>query len=409
MFAANIFLKKVEFLDSFYRPTRVEISLDALSHNIQSFRSYIPRDIALMAVIKADAYGHGAVQVAREAIACEVDYLAVAFLDEALELRNAGVEAPILVLGHTPVEGIALAAEKQITLTIYSDDALDAIGERAASEPPVKVHIKIDTGMGRIGLSRLSDASAFVDRALSLPGLRVEGLYTHYACADETDKTGTLAQHGRLKAIVDHFAERGITFPYVHAGNSAAAIDTPELTYNMVRLGIGMYGLYPSDEVMKERIELQPVMSIKTGVVMLKSVPQGEGISYGHRYHTKRDGERIATLPVGYADGYSRMLTGKAQALIHGRRVPVVGAICMDQCMIDVSELADTTALGDEVVILGRQGEDQITAEELAAQLGTINYEIVCMISHRVPRVYTRGGRTVYTVNYLRHEMDTAE
>lgn len=396
-------------MDSFYRPTRVEISLDALAHNIQSFRSYIPRDIALMAVIKADAYGHGAVQVAREAIACGVDYLAVAFLDEALELRNAGVEAPILVLGHTPVEGIALAAEKRITLTIYSDEALDAISERATTEPPVTVHIKIDTGMGRIGLSRLSDASAFVDRALSLPGLRVEGLYTHYACADETDKTGTLAQHGRLKAIVDHFTERGITFPYVHAGNSAAAIDTPELTYNMVRLGIGMYGLYPSDEVMKDRIELQPVMSIKTGVVMLKSVAQGEGISYGHRYHTKRDGERIGTLPVGYADGYSRMLTGKAQALIHGRRVPVVGAICMDQCMIDVSELAETTKLGDEVVILGRQGEDQISAEELAAQLGTINYEIVCMISHRVPRVYTRGGKAVYTVNYLRHEMDSAE
>jgi len=401
-------LKKVEFLDSFYRPTRVEISLDALSHNIQSFRSYIPRSIALMAVIKADAYGHGAVQVAREAISCGVDYLAVAFLDEALELRKAGVEAPILVLGHTPVAGIALAAEKRITLTIYSDDALDAIGELSPSLPPVTVHIKIDTGMGRIGLSRLADASAFVDRALSLPGMRVEGLYTHYACADETDKTGTLAQHNRLKAIVDHFAERGITFPYVHAGNSAAAIDTPELTYNMVRLGIGMYGLYPSDEVRKERVTLQPVMSIKTGVVMLKSLPKGEGISYGHRYHTQRDGERIGTLPVGYADGYSRMLTGKAQALIHGQRVPVVGAICMDQCMIDVSDLEEA-ALGDEVVILGRQGKEMISAEELAAQLGTINYEIVCMISHRVPRVYTRGGRTVYTVNHLRHEMDTTE
>ncbi|MCL6602572.1 MAG: alanine racemase [Paenibacillus sp.] len=395
-------------MDTFYRPTRVEISLDALYHNIRAFRHYIPESISLMAVIKADAYGHGAVQVAREALTCGVDYLAVAFLDEALELRRAGVSAPILVLGHTPVDGISLAAENNITLTVYSNEALDALASRPTSAPVVTIHIKIDTGMGRIGLYCLEDASAFITRALSLPGVKVEGLYTHYACADESDKTCTLEQHSKLKAVVDHFAEQGISFPYVHAGNSAAAIDTPELTYNMVRLGIGMYGLYPSEEVDKERIELRPVMSIKTGVVMLKPVPLGSGISYGHRYHTKQDGEMIATLPVGYADGYSRLLTGKAQALIQGQRVPVVGTICMDQCMIDVSAITGA-AVGDEVVILGRQGEEMISAEELAAELGTINYEIVCMISHRVPRVYTRNGRAVYTVNHLRHEMDIDE
>ncbi|MBC8078737.1 MAG: alanine racemase [Gorillibacterium sp.] len=395
-------------MESFYRPTRVEISLDALYHNIRAFRHYLPEPIHLMAVIKADAYGHGAVQVAREAITCGVDYLAVAFLDEALELRRAGVSAPILVLGHTPVNGISLAAENNISLTVYSDEALDAIARRPQGVPPVTIHIKIDTGMGRIGLNCLEDASAFVSRALSLPGVKVEGLYTHYACADECDKTFTLEQHSKLKAVVDHFADKGITFPYIHAGNSAAAIDTPELTYNMVRLGIGMYGLYPSENVGKEQIQLQPVMSIKTGVVMLKPVPLDSGISYGHRYRTKREGEMIATLPVGYADGYSRMLTGKVQALIKGQRVPVVGTICMDQCMIDVSDIAGA-ALGDEVVILGRQGEEMISAEELAAGLGTLNYEIVCMISHRVPRVYTRNGRAVYTVNHLRHEMDTME
>lgn len=395
-------------MDTFYRSTRVEISLDALRHNIEAFRSCLPERIALMAVIKADAYGHGAVQVARETLEHGVSYLAVAFLDEAIELRQAGIEAPILVLGHAPVKGIELAAREGITLTAFSEEMLAALARRPQDAPELAVHIKIDTGMGRLGLQSTEDAVSYIERAMALPGVRVEGLFTHYACADEKDKTVTLNQYARFRAVVDAFAEKGITFLYLHAGNTAAAIDTPELTCNMVRLGIGMYGLYPSEEVRKESIALQPVMSIKAEIVHLKRVKAGAGISYGHRYHVLREEEAIATLPIGYADGYSRMLTGKAEALIGGTRVPIVGTVCMDQCMAEVTDVPGVSA-GDEAVLLGSQGAELISAEELAAKLGTINYEITCMISHRVPRIYIRGGRIVHILNHLRHEQHTPE
>lgn len=395
-------------MDTFYRSTRVEISLDALRHNIEAFRRALPEQIALMAVIKADAYGHGAVQVAQETLEHGVSYLAVAFLDEAIELRQAGIEAPILVLGHTPVKGIELAAREGITLTVFSEEMLAALARRPQDAPELTVHIKIDTGMGRLGLQTTEEAVAYIERAMALSGVRVEGLFTHYACADEADKAVTLAQYDRFKAVVDHFASRGVRFPYLHAGNTAAAIDTPELSYNMVRLGIGMYGLYPSEEVRKDSVDLQPVMSIKTEIVHLKRVKAGAGISYGHRYHVRRDEESIATLPIGYADGYSRMLTGKAEALIRGKRVPVVGTICMDQCMAEATDVPGVS-VGDEAVLLGCQGEDRISAEELADRLGTINYEITCMISHRVPRIYIRGGRIVHILNHLRHEQHTQD
>jgi alanine racemase len=395
-------------VDTFYRSTRVEISLDALRHNIEAIRRALPEQIALMAVIKADAYGHGAVQVARETLEHGVSYLAVAFLDEAIELRQTGIEAPILVLGHTPITGIELAAREGITLTAFSEELLEALARRPQDAPELTVHVKLDTGMGRLGLQTTEEAVSYIERAMSLPGVRVEGLFTHYACADESDKAVTLAQYARFQEAVEACAARGICFRYLHAGNTAAAIDTPELTCNMVRLGIGMYGLYPSKEVRRDSIDLQPVMSIKTAVVHLKRVKAGAGISYGHRYHVQRQEEAIATLPIGYADGYSRMLTGRASALIHGQRVPIVGSICMDQCMAETTKLVDV-AVGDEAVLLGSQGEDQITAEELADTLGTINYEITCMISHRVPRIYMRGGRIVHILNHLRHEQHALE
>ncbi|AFH59683.1 alanine racemase [Paenibacillus caseinilyticus] len=389
-------------MDSFYRPTRVEISLDALRHNIGEFRRVLPEHVRMMAVVKADAYGHGAVEVCREVLQCGVEYIAVAFLDEGLELRKAGITAPILVLGYTPPEGLETAWNHDITLNLYTDELLDAWERLGPRERPLRIHIKVDTGMNRIGVTGEEQAVTLIERALGIPALQVEGLFTHYACADEEDKSYTLQQYARFQQVVEHFRSRGIEFPYVHAGNSAAAIDTPELTYNMVRLGISMYGLYPSDEVMKERVDLQPVLSIKTGVVMLKKVLAGEGISYGAVYRPQEE-ETIATLPIGYADGFSRMLTGKAYALIRGRRVPIVGRICMDQCMMNVTPLADISS-EEEVVILGRQGSETISAEEHAQWLGTVNYEVVCMISHRVPRMYIRGGQVVSTINpLLRH------
>lgn len=390
-------------MDSFYRPTWVEISLDALRHNLSEFRRVLPEQMCIMTVVKADAYGHGAVQIAKEAVREGAAYLSVAFMDEALELRRAGIDAPILVLGYTPAEAIPLAVQYGITINVYSTDVLEALEKQDGSGRSITIHVKLDTGMGRLGLHREEEAIAFIERALRIPEVNVEGLFTHFACADEADKSYTLEQHRKFDRIVRHFADRGVQFDYLHTGNTAAGIDCPELSYNMVRIGIGLYGLYPSQEVNQDMVALQPVMCLKTKIVMLKEMSEGAGISYGTVYHT-REGERIATLPVGYADGFSRMLTGKADALVRGQRVPVVGTICMDQCMISVSDV-DAVALDDEVVIFGSQGEAVIPAEELAARLGTINYEIVSMISHRVPRVYVRGGQVVNTVNLLHHHV----
>jgi alanine racemase len=386
-------------VDSFYRPTRVEISLDALRHNLEAFRKALPEHVNMMAVVKADAYGHGALEVSKEALRCGVSYIAVAFLDEGLELRRLGITAPILVLGYTPPEGLQPAWEHDITVNIYTEELLNAAQVLNTQGRPLKVHMKIDSGMNRIGVPSEEEAIRLIAKALSIPSIELEGLFTHYACADEEDKSYTETQHERFSRVVEHFQQKNITFRYIHAGNSATAIDMPDKTFNMVRLGISMYGLYPSEEVNHQQIQLESVLSIKTGVVMVKQVPPDEGVSYGAIYRTTQE-ETIATLPIGYADGFSRMLTGKAQVLVRGQRVPVVGRICMDQCMMNVTGLADIP-IEEEVVILGRQGKERITAEEHAEWLGTINYEITCMISHRVPRVYVRGGQVVSIVNPL--------
>ncbi|MDD9266595.1 alanine racemase [Paenibacillus sp. GCM10023248] len=385
-------------MDAFYRPTWVEISLDALRSNIEGFQKILPAGMKQMAVVKADAYGHGAVEVSKEALAAGVDYLGVAFFDEALELRNAGITAPILVLGYTPPEGVERARELDVTIAVYSRDVLEEL-QAQQHRKKLKIHIKLDTGMGRLGLHTEADAIPFIEQALTIPNVEVEGLFTHYANADEVDKSYTLEQYRRFERIVSYFTDKGVSFPYIHAGNSAAAIDLPGLTYSMVRLGISMYGLYPSADVDQAKIDLKPVLSLKTGIVHLKTLPPGSGISYGTIYHTKGE-ERIGTLPIGYADGYSRMLSGKAEVLVRGKRVPIVGRICMDQCMINVSEVEDVKAL-DEVVLIGEQDGQCIRAEDIADQLGTVNYEVICMISHRVARVYVRGGERVDAINPL--------
>jgi alanine racemase len=388
-------------VQDFYRPTWIEVSLDALESNWNELRKFLPDDMHMMAVVKADAYGHGAVQVAEQVIEQGADYIGVAFLDEALDLRKDGITAPILVLGYTAPESIQVAIEHDITLTAFSHDLLSALQNQALAEDDkqLKVHVKIDSGMGRVGLHQKEDAIAYIEEMMKLPNVLLEGVFTHYATADEADKTYITKQYHKFEEIISHFKKQGIEFPYIHAGNSATAIDTPELSYNMVRIGIAMYGMYPSGEVKMDEVHLKPVLSIKSKIVMLKTLPPNSGISYGIRYHTKGD-ERIATLPIGYADGYSRLLNGKGEALVHGKRVPIVGTICMDQCMIQVDNVKDAQ-VGDEVVLLGTQGTDSITAEEIADKLGTINYEIVCMLSHRVPRVYVKKHKVVKVVNAL--------
>ncbi|GMK46376.1 alanine racemase [Paenibacillus glycanilyticus] len=391
-------------MESYYRPTRVEISLDALNRNLHAFRSAMPEGRLLMASVKANAYGHGAVEIAREAERFGVDYLGVAFLDEALQLRHAGIATPILVLGFVPADALAIARDKDITIAMFREDILEAAAALPAHADgkKLKAHIKIDSGMGRLGIIGKDEAIAFIRKALDVPQLEVEGLFTHYAKADETDKSYTRQQYERFHAVAEYVRSNQLPIRILHAANSAAGIDTPEYGGDMVRLGISMYGLYPSDEVSRERIKLEPVLSLKSEVVMVKKAPPGWGISYGTRYVTKQE-ECIGTLPIGYADGFSRMLTGKAHVLVRGVKVPVRGTICMDQCMIALDPASADTAVepGEEVVLIGRQGEEEISAEELALQLGTINYEVTCMLAARVPRVYVREGQVTAVSNPL--------
>ena len=391
-------------MQAIYRPTLADINLDHLRANYNAFREALPTDMLLLACVKANAYGHGAVEVARELQQLGADYLSVAFLDEALELRQAGITLPILVLGYTPPDGVAEALKHDITLTVYSDDVAEALARLPASSRRLKVHVKIDTGMGRLGFTHHEEALSYIAHLQELPSVHVEGVFTHYARADEADKRSVLAQYERFRELIGKLESRGMAIPYIHAGNSATAIDTPELGCNMVRLGISMYGMYPSGEVDRGRIGLTPLLRLVSRVIMVKDVPPGTPIGYGGTYVTAGEA-RIATIPIGYADGYSRLLSGKAHVLIHGERRPVVGRVCMDQCMVDVTGMA--VKPGDEVVLIGAQGDASIPAEELAEQLGTINYEVTSMIAARVPKVYVRGGVRVDVVNPLLHQFST--
>ncbi|GFN29767.1 alanine racemase [Paenibacillus xylaniclasticus] len=390
-------------MEAYYRATRAEISLDALRHNLTAFRQAIPESMLLMASVKANAYGHGAVHIAKEAEAFGVDYMGVAFLDEALQLRRNGIKTPILVLGYVPVSGLEAAREHNVTIALFRDDVLDAAAQLPDNGKKLKVHIKIDSGMGRLGKLPGGEAERFIERALAVKQLDVEGMFTHYSKADELDKMYTKQQYERFSSVVNYVRSHSLPISLIHAANSATGIDTPEWGYGMLRLGIGMYGLYPSDDVNKQRVELEPVMTLKTAVAMTKTAPKDWGISYGARYVTSSE-ESIGTLPIGYADGFSRMLSGKAEALIRGVRVPVLGSICMDQCMIGLAAAeanGQPVSVDEEVVLLGVQGDQRITADDIASKLGTISYEVTCMLASRVPRVYVRSGETIAVVNPL--------
>ena len=387
-----------------YRPTQAEINLDHLKHNVNVFRKSLPKDVLFSACVKANAYGHGAVEIAKELERIGVDYLNVAFLDEALELRKAGINTPILILGYTPPEGIETAYRHDITVTVFSEEVITSIESLDPSEDirKLKVHLKIDSGMGRLGVITAEDAKQVASRLSCLPYVELEGAYTHFAKADEENKDYTLMQYQRFMDVISVLRDSGYKLPIIHTGNSAAAIDTPSLSLNMVRVGISLYGLYPSDEVDKQSVHLLPVLTLKTKIVYVKNVPEHWGISYGTRYYSSEE-ERIGTLPIGYADGYSRMLTGKTEVLIRGHRVPVVGTICMDQCMVSLQTLTDKEEIkaGEEVVLIGQQMGSIITADELASKIDTINYEVLCMLANRVPRIYTRDGKVIAHVNAL--------
>ncbi|ABO34380.1 alanine racemase [Methanococcus maripaludis C5] len=367
-------------------PIWAEIDLSAIKNNIEEIRRITNPKSQVMAVVKANAYGHGAVEVSKVCLENGADRLAVARSTEALELRNAGITCPILVFGYCTEEEIEKMVENDITLTVYSFETASSIqktAEKLGKHP--KIHIKVDTGMSRLGFLPRKDAVETIQKIMELENIEVEGIYTHFADADNSDKTYTTLQFSRFTNFLHDLEENEIFIPIKHASNSAAIIDHPETHLNLVRPGIILYGLYPSELVHKERINLKPAMSLKVLVTHVKEVPENTKISYGCTFETKKP-SKIASLPIGYADGFTRMLKN-GYVLIHGSRVPVIGRICMDQCMIDVSYI-ENVQVGDVVTIFGTQENETIPIEEFGEKLGTINYELVCMVASRVPRKY---------------------
>lgn len=375
-----------------------EIDLKAIAQNVRALRRITNSEARLMAVVKANAYGHGVIKVARRALESGADVLGVARLNEGIALRQAGFDAPTLIFGYTPPALTKKLLEFDLTQTVWSYQTAAALSAAVAARKALKVHLKVDSGMGRLGLlpdcCRLpaldanSPAKALgeVEAIASLAGLRLEGVYTHFAAADSTDKSYTSKQFEIFAEFLDDIRKAGLDIPVCHAANSAAIIDLPETHLDMVRAGISIYGLYPSDEVNKDRIALQPAMTLKSRVVHLKKVPAGFKVSYGMTHETSKP-TTIASVPVGYADGFSRLLSSRGHMLVGGRRAPIVGRVCMDTTMLDVGHVPGID-LEDEVVIFGRQQDASITADEIAASLDTINYEIVSSLTARIPRVY---------------------
>ncbi|MFP3412470.1 alanine racemase [Bacillus sp. SIMBA_074] len=382
------------------RHTIIEVDLNALQRNFQQYKQAIPFGTAIMTVVKANAYGHGAVPIAKAVIEAGTSHLAVAFVDEGIELREAGITVPILIFGYTPYEAIVDAITYDLSMTVYTIEDLHAIEEVASQmEKNAYIHIKIDTGMSRIGL-QLNEVTLFLQTLKCTKYIQVEGMYTHFACADERDKAYTLMQQEVFQKAVSKAEELQIVIPWIHANNSAATIDMRETKGNMVRLGIALYGLYPSADVNQEAISLQPILTFKSKVAHIKKVKKGNGVSYGATY-TATGEEWIATIPVGYADGVSRRLSNKGFVLIKDVKVPIIGRICMDQLMLDVTKIMPIH-VGDEVVFYGNQGEESISVDCVADTLSTINYEITCMLSRRIPRIYIKDNKPIEIINELR-------
>lgn len=366
-------------------PVWAEVDIGALNHNLREVRRLVGPS-KIMAVVKANAYGHGLVQVARALAAGGADWLGVARGSEAIELRHHGVTAPILVLGYVHSDECRQLLAEEVSFTVYEKElAKEFAGKARQEKKALRVHVKVDTGMGRLGFPcNVSGVKAVLSVA-RFPGVEIEGLFTHFACADEPDERKTLRQLERFLDFARELEKRGLTVRYKHAANSAAIIRLPQTRLDMVRPGIVLYGLYPSPETCSGP-DLLPVMSLKARVVQVKRVRKGFPVSYGWTYRTRANAV-LATVAVGYGDGYSRLLSGKGEVLIGGVRVPVVGRVCMDQIIVEATEVAGVQP-GDEVVLFGRQGGNSIPVEEIANKIGTINYEVVCSVSARVPRVY---------------------
>lgn len=384
-----------------YSRVCAHIDLDAVHSNLEAMRAHISPDAKIMAVIKADGYGHGAVPIAWEME--ELPYVhgyGVASVEEAMQLRNANIRKPILVLGYTFPYSYETLINQEITPAVFRKDVLCQLNETAAKMGvKTPVHIKVDTGMTRIGIRPDEEGAAFVKEALSYDNLLIEGIFTHFAKADETDKAAANNQLSTFLNFVKRCeAENDFSFKYVHCSNSAGIIDLPQANLDLVRAGIILYGLWPSSEVNKEAVLLTPVLSLKSHVVYVKEVEAGVPVSYNGTYVTK-DVTRIATIPVGYADGYPRNLSNTGSVLIAGKRAPIIGRICMDQLMVDVTDIPQCKE-GDEVTLIGKDGDEVITMEELGDISGRFNYEFACEIGKRTPRVFFKHGKPFCAKDY---------
>ena len=383
------------------RAVWAQIDLDAAAHNMRQIRKHVGPDVKIAAVVKANAYGHGSVELAKTFAENGADCFAVSSLDEAVELRRyAHIDKEIFILGHTDARRTEELLTYDIEPAVFNLKNAEFFSQEAQRlGKTLRVHIAVDTGMSRVGFQVNEFSVSEIKAIAALPNIEIRGMFTHFAVSDIKDKTFTREQYGHFRWMCKRMEEEGIHIALRHCCNSAAALELPEYYCDMVRPGIIMYGCEPSPDVDIKPYDLRPVMSLRCCIAHVKLIDAGATVSYG-RHYTAPSRRKIATLPVGYADGYSRILSGKVDVLYHGHRVPQVGAICMDQCMIDVSGEANVHA-GDEVVLFGRQGDSFIPIEEIAAACGTINYEIMCNISRRVPRVYMKNGKVGGREEYL--------
>lgn len=383
------------------RAVWAQIDLDAAAHNMRQIRKHVGPDVKIAAVVKANAYGHGSVELAKTFAENGADCFAVSSLDEAVELRRyAHIDKEIFILGHTDARRTEELLTYDIEPAVFNLKNAEFFSQEAQRlGKTLRVHIAVDTGMSRVGFQVNEFSVSEIKAIAALPNIEIRGMFTHFAVSDIKDKTFTREQYGHFRWMCKRMEEEGIHIALRHCCNSAAVLELPEYYCDMVRPGIIMYGCEPSPDVDIKPYDLRPVMSLRCCIAHVKLIDAGATVSYG-RHYTAPSRRKIATLPVGYADGYSRILSGKVDVLYHGHRVPQVGAICMDQCMIDVSGEANVHA-GDEVVLFGRQDDSFIPIEEIAAVCGTINYEIMCNISRRVPRVYMKNGKVVGREEYL--------
>lgn len=385
-----------------YQRVYAKINLDALHANMQAMYGNLKAGTKMFAVIKTDAYGHGAVPLARELEG--LDYLfgfCVATVEEGVELRRAGIQKPILILGYTFPQQYETIVGENLSPSVFTYEMAEKLSAQGvAQNKDVTIHIAVDTGMSRIGYYVNEKNAKEVARISKLPHIIMEGIFTHFAKADELDKTFANHQLEEFKQMIGLCEQEGVSFHYRHCSNSAGIVEMPQANMELVRAGITLYGLWPSDEVARDIIPLRPLLSLKSHISYLKSLPKGRSVSYGGTYTAETD-RVVATIPVGYGDGYPRSLSNKGQVLIRGKRCPILGRVCMDQFMVDVTELPDA-AIGDEVTLIGRDKEEEITAEELGSLSGRFNYELVCdLSSRRIPRVYEKNGKICSQRDYF--------